>query len=417
MYDRYINCRKAMFEHQLKEKTFTTSPEAFYLSFDYTPEDVDKSVRQEFYKDLRHIVKAHPKLKYLMLAAFSAPFTNDILLFHFFSENDEYRDFIAHLIISLYGRVQNMRVSEKDMVTYQMREHKQKAYYFDRFSYDGDERIRLLEELVQYRGKNNSYHFPAEPGDNVVITATPKEEMPMYYTEAIQQKMIIFNVDLLEPDGDMHIFNKFKMDCVLGRYHSILNPKKDQQFCSQIQKCSRMWKLSPVLAPYVEEYPYMENQVKTLYSAANFLNEIVHIKISQEEVDTIIMRNCELYRKNKYVLAILRRNYFSLDPDIKPCAPDPDILSKPQHAAREWVQANIYHAGIFIDTSPIIPEHIRYLLGDYHACDAYALQKYKDVGVLSCTNGEPDVVIKPFYSTGPEPFYVFNYFNGDITQA
>ena len=416
MYDRYINCRKAMFEHQLKEKTFTTSPEAFYLSFDYTPQDVVKSVRQEFYKDLRHIVKAHPKLKYLMLAAFSAPFTNDILLFHFFSENDAYRDFIAHLTTSLYGRVQNMRVSEEDMESCKMREHKQKAYYFDRFSYDGDERIHLLEELVQYKRNDNSYRYSAESGDNVVITATAKEEMPMYYTDEIQQKMIIFNVDLLEPDGDMNIFNKFKMNCVLGKYRSILNPQSSQQLHNQLCKCMDIWALSPVLVPYIEEYPHLENQIKTLYRAANFLNEIVHIKISQEEVDTIIMRNCELYRKNKHVADIMHDCDFSLPYGVRVTMPDFDILPKPQTVTREWVQAKIYYADWCIQTSPIIPKNIGGLLNE-KACIEYALQKYMDIGVLSCTNGQPDVDIKPFYSTGPEPFYVFNYFNGDITQA
>ena len=414
MYDRYINCRKAMFEHQLKEKTFTTSPEAFYLSFDYTPEDVDKSVRQEFYKDLRHIVKAHPKLKYLMLAAFSAPFTNDILLFHFFSENDAYRDFIAHLTTSLYGNVQKMRVCEQDMETSQMCDHKQKAYYFDRFSYDGDERIRLLEELIQYKRNNNSYLKYTAPGDNVVITATPKEEMPMYYTDEIQEKMIIFNVDLLKPDGDMYIFKKFKLDCVIGRYHSILNPKNDQQFRDQIQKCDRMWNMSTELAPYIEEYPHLANQVKTLYSAANFLNEIVHIKISQEEV---IMRNFKLYQKNKHVLAILRENDFSLDPDVEQGAPEPDILPKPQNVTGEWVQAKIYYASWLIQCCPNVSGDLYDLLGKLDTCIEYVLQKYKDAGVLSCTNGEPDIYVQPFSPYDPDTFYVFNYFSGDITQA
>lgn len=391
-------------------------PSAFYLSHNYQPQDIDKKMRQNFFREVRQLIDVLPNFKYLLLAMMCAPYLSDMLMFHFYVPDEDCRTFIVYLTTVLYGDINSQTISSNDMDDSNLKIHHNKAYCLNRYQYHKNDDVRLLHKMIR-KEKEQSVYRCAEAGNNAIIIAANDEDRQLYYDSKLREIMLIFSADILECGENKHLLKKFITNCVL-QYHYILNSVQNRDIDKKIKDCGEAVEYSEKIVMYMLDNPHLRNQVKALYSAAALTKALFRVEITSDEVDRIIVNNFELYKKTKYPVDLLLCNSSLMPMNNYSELQDLKINKIPSTSVKEWIHAEVY-------------ECIARLQSDYacayedyaiHSIFPSANNSFEEgfVSKLLCDNltktENDEVVIGRREVYGKELEYITLYlYNGDIT--
>lgn len=420
MFKNYEKCRDAMYEYRCsnvkRDMEYDALPTAFYFSHNYKPKDIDKKVRQSFYKEIRQLVKIQPNLVYLLLAVMCAPYLSDMLMFHFYVPDEMCRSFVVYLTTALYGDVNTLRVDARDMDADEQRYHSNKAYCLNRYEYNGDSDVRLLEALVTNR-KNSEDYRSFLIGNNSIIIATDNKDKQLCYNQAVREKMLIFSADLLSFGENILPLKRFITNCTL-QYHHIINSWSDREILRKVHDCGCNIEYSTRIVPYLCENPHLRNQAHALYSAAALIKLLFHIDITSEEVDRIIINNFELYEKTKFVAGILGDHCFTLDGSMDFTLPAISIKKQPLISDKCWIHAEVY------ELLDYVREDFCYLNNDSKLRDfltnskdelnEYIKNKLKNEMLVKTENGNVVITEKKLYGIDIDCITLY-FYDSDIT--